>query len=171
MKKLLLFLLLLGPIAATAASPEGRIPKTQISTVISEYSHCEGVDGVRLGRLATGAVKGVVRVASIKDRDAREALSLMKGVKSLYVFDYASCSPALRDRIGRRLDRIFRNTELLMEVNDEEDKMQIFGLYDEKTDAVRDFVLYTPSECTLICIFGSISMNTVSRMTDLMDHD
>lgn len=171
MKKLLLFLLLLGPIAATAASPEGRIPKTQISTFISEYSHCEGVDVVRLGRLATGAVKGVVRVASIKDRDAREALSLMKGVKSLYVFDYASCSPALRDRIGRRLDRIFRNTELLMEVNDEEDKMQIFGLYDEKTDAVRDFVLYTPSECTLICIFGSISMNTVSRMTDLMDHD
>ena len=171
MKKLLLFLLLLGPIEATAASPEGRIPKTQISTFISEYSHCEGVDVVRLGRLATGAVKGVVRVASIKDRDAREALSLMKGVKSLYVFDYASCSPALRDRIGRRLDRIFRNTELLMEVNDEEDKMQILGLYDEKTDAVRDFVLYTPSECTLICIFGSISMNTVSRMTDLMDHD
>ena len=160
MKKILLFLLLLGPITATAASPDGRIPKTQITSFISEYSHCEGVDVVRLGRLATGAVKGVVRVASIGDPDAREALSLMK------VFDYASCTPALRDRIGRRLNRIFRNTELLMEVNDEEDRMQIFGLYDERTDAVRDFVLYTPSECALICIFGSVSMDTISRMMD-----
>ena len=169
MKKLLLFLLLLGPITATAASPDGRIPKTQITSFITEYSHCEGVDVVRLGRLATGAVKGVVRVASIGDPDAREALSLMKGVKSLFVFDYASCSPALRDRIGRRLNRIFRNTELLMEVNDEEDRMQIFGLYDERTDAVRDFVLYTPSECALICIFGSVSMNTIARMMDNND--
>lgn len=166
MKKILLFLLLLGPIMATAASPDGRIPKTQITSFITEYSHCEGVDVVRLGRLATGAVKGVVRVASIGDPDAREALSLMKGVKSLYVFDYASCTPALRDRIGRRLNRIFRNTELLMEVNDEENRMQIFGLYDERTDAVRDFVLYTPSECALICIFGSVSMDTISRMMD-----
>jgi len=148
MKKLLLFLLLLGPITATAASPDGRIPKTQITSFITEYSHCEGVDVVRLGRLATGAVKGVVRVASIGDPDAREALSLMKGVKSLYVFDYASCTPALRVRIGRRLNRIFRNTELMMEVNDEEDRMQIFGL---------------------ICIFGSVSMKTIARMMDNND--
>ena len=166
MKKCLLLLFLLGPIAAMAASPEGRIPKTQISTFISEYSHCEGVDVLRLGRLATGAVKGVVRVAAVKDPDARDALRLMKGVKSLYVFDYASCEPALRDRIGRRLDRIFHDTELLMEVNDEGDQMQIFGLYDEQTDAVRDFVLYTPTDCTLICVFGSLSMKTISRLAD-----
>ena len=168
MKKILLFLLLLGSVTATAASPEGRIPKAQITSFIAEYSHCEGVDVVRLGRLATGAVKGVVRVAAVSDPDAREAMALMKGVKSLYVFDYASCTPALRDRINRRLDRIFRDTELLMEVSDDEDQMQLFGLYDERKDVVRDFVVYTPSECTLICIFGSISMNTVAQ---LMDHD
>ena len=51
-----------------------------------------------------------------------------------------------------------------MEVTDEGDQMQIYGLYDERTDVVRDFVLYTPSECALICLFGSISMDTVSRM-------
>jgi hypothetical protein len=47
--------------------------------------------------------------------------------------------------------------------------MQIFGLYDERTDAVRDFVLYTPSECALICIFGSVSMNTIARMMENND--
>ena len=56
-----------------------------------------------------------------------------------------------------------------MEVNDEEDRMQIFGLYDERTDAVRDFVLYTPSECALICIFGKISMAAVEKI--IRDND
>ena len=164
MKRIFFLLLLLAPLAGAAASPEGRIPKTQLTNVIADYRHSEGVEVVRLGRLATGAVKGVVRVASVNDPDARDALRLMKGVKSLYVFDYASCRPALRERINRRLNRVFQNTELLMEVNDENDRMQIFGLYDEQSDVVRDFVLYTPSECTLICIFGSVSMDTVSRL-------
>lgn len=164
MKRIFFLLFLLAPIAVAAASPEGRIPKTQLTSVIADYRHSEGVEVVRLGRLATGAVKGVVRVASVNDPDARDALRLMKGVKSLYVFDYASCRPALRERINRRLNRVFQNTELLMEVNDENDRMQIFGLYDEQSDVVRDFVLYTPSECTLICIFGSVSMDTVSRL-------
>lgn len=164
MKRIFFLLFLLAPLAGAAASPEGRIPKTQLTNVIADYRHSEGVEVVRLGRLATGAVKGVVRIASVHDPDARDALRLMKGVKSLYVFDYASCKPTLRERINQRLNRVFRNTELLMEVSDENDRMQIFGLYDEQTDAVRDFVLFTPSECTLICIFGTVSMDTVSRV-------
>ena len=164
MQRIFFLLLLLAPLAGAAASPEGRIPKTQLTNVIADYRHSEGVEVVRLGSLATGAVKGVVRIASVHDPDARDALRLMKGVKSLYVFDYASCKPTLRERINQRLNRVFRNTELLMEVSDENDRMQIFGLYDEQSDAVRDFVLYTPSECTLICIFGTVSMDTVSRV-------
>ena len=165
MKRFFFSLLLLVPIAAMAGSTEGRIPKTQIADLISEYRHHEGVEVIRLGRLATGAVKGVVQLASANDADAREARKLIKGLKSLYVFDYASCKPALRERISRQLDRIFRNTELLMEVADTDDQMQIYGLYDEQTDIIRDVVLYTPSECALICLFGSISMDTVSRLT------
>lgn len=163
MKRLFFLLLLWLPVAATAASPEGRIPKTQLTSFISEYRHCDGVEVVRLGRLATGAVKGVVRVASVGDPDAREARELMKGLKSLYVFDFSSCSPTLRDRMNRHLNRIFHNTELLMEVTDEGDQMQIYGLYDERSELVRDFVLYTPSECALICLFGSFSMDTLTR--------
>ncbi|MBO4535609.1 MAG: DUF4252 domain-containing protein [Bacteroidales bacterium] len=164
MKRLFFLLLLWLPVAAMAASPEGRIPKTQLTAFISEYRHCEGVEVVRLGRAATAAIKGAVRIASVGDADARQARELMKGLKSLYVFDFSACSPALRDRMNRQLNRIFRNTELLMEVTDQDDQMQIYGLYDEQSDLVRDFVLYTPSDCALICLFGSFSMDTVSRM-------
>lgn len=166
MKRLCYFLLLicLMPHTVLAASPESRIPKTRISAILAEYRHCEGVEMVRLGRISTAAVKGVVRVAAAKEPDAREALQLMKGVKSLYAFEYEDCKPSLREQINRRLSRALGESELLMEANDAGDRMRIYGLYDERTEAVRDFVVFSPSECTLICLFGSIPMETVSNI-------
>lgn len=164
MKRFFFFLLLLLPVTTVAGGLEGRALKSQLATLMTDYRHSDGVEVVRLGRLATGAVKGVVRIAAITDSDVREVRELIKGVKSLYVFDYGSCKPDLRDKISRRLNGIFRNTELLMEVNDSDDQMRLYGLYDERTETVRDFVLYTPSECTLVCLFGSVSMNTLARM-------
>ena len=166
MKRLFLYFLLLLPLAAAAASPEGRVPKTRISTFLSEYRHCEGVEVVRLGRVSTAALKGVIRVAARKenDPDARDFLKLMRHVKSLYVFEYEDCKPALRDKISRRLNRLLTDSDLLMEANDGGERMQIYGLYDERTEAVRDFVLFSPSDCTLVCLFGSIPMETVSNI-------
>lgn len=166
MKRLFLYFLLLLPLAAAAASPEGRVPKTRISTFLSEYRHCEGVEVVRLGRVSTAALKGVIRVAARKenDPDARDFLKLMRHVKSLYVFEYEGCKPALRDKISRRLNRLLTDSDLLMEANDGGERMQIYGLYDERTEAVRDFVLFSPSDCTLVCLFGSIPMETVSNI-------
>ena len=88
----------------------------------------------------------------------------MRNVNGLYVFDYEDCRPALRDKINRRLNRLLNNSDLLMEANDEGERMQIYGLYDERTEAVRDFVLFSPSDCALVCLFGSIPMDTVSSM-------
>lgn len=166
MKRLFLYFLLLLPLTAAAASPEGRVPKTKIATFISEYRHCEGVEVVRLGRVSTAALKGVIRVAARKenDPDARDFLKLMRHVKSLYVFEYEDCKPSLREQINRRLSRALGESELLMEANDAGDRMRIYGLYDERTDSVRDFVVFSPSECTLICLFGSIPMETVSNI-------
>ncbi len=42
--------------------------------------------------------------------------------------------------------------------------MRIYGVVDESADSVKDFVLYTPSDCALICIFGSISMDAVAKI-------
>ena len=166
MKRLFLYFFLLLPLAATAAAPEGRVPKTRISQFITEYRHCEGVEVVRLGRVSTAALKGVIRVAARKenDPDARDFLKLIRNVKGLYVFEYEDCKPALRDKINRRLNRLLTDSDLLMEASDEGERMQIYGLYDERTEAVRDFVLFSPSECALICLFGSIPMDTVSSI-------
>ena len=70
MKKLILLLFLLLPLPGAALALDGRIPKARIASFITEYRHCEGVEMVRLGRISTAAVKGVVRVAAAKEPDA-----------------------------------------------------------------------------------------------------
>ena len=42
--------------------------------------------------------------------------------------------------------------------------MKIYGVFDEQSGTVQDFVLYAPSDCALICLFGSISMDAIAQL-------
>ena len=44
------------------------------------------------------------------------------------------------------------------------EKMRIYGVMDEKTNEVKDFVLYAPSDCSLICLFGTLSMDAMAKI-------
>jgi hypothetical protein len=50
---------------------------------------------------------------------------------------------------------------MLMEVKDGSDIMRMYGVVDDRGDKVKDFVLFSPEDCTLICLFGSISLDSV----------
>lgn len=166
MKKLLiLFVLTLLPLAASASFPvKQTVSKARLTALISEMRGYDGVEVVRLGALPTAAFKSILRVAARRDEDAREALRLLRGVRRVSVLDYEDCSTAVRERISARLDRALVGSELLMEAKGDDSAMQIFGVVDDKTGTVRDFVLHAPDDCTLICIFGSISMDAVSKV-------
>ena len=166
MKKLLiLFVLTLLPLAASASRPVNRtVSKARLTALISEMRGYDGVEAVRLGALPTAAIKSILRATARRDEDAREALKLLRGVRRVSVLDYEDCSPAVRERIADRLDRALVRSELLMEAKGDDSAMQIFGVVDEKTGTVRDFVLHAPDDYTLICIFGSISMDAVGKV-------
>ena len=105
-----------------------------------------------------------MRAAAQDDTDARDALQLMRGVRNLAVLDYEGCAPAVREKIVRRLDQALDGSELLMEAKDGGSAMRMFGILDERTDRVRDFVIHAPGDCSLICIFGSIPLDAVAKM-------
>lgn len=166
MRRIILFFLLLLPLAAPARKPAGgkAVPKAKITAAISEFRRYEGVEVVRLGRVGTAAVKTLMRAAAQDDPDAREALQLMRGVRNLAVLDYEGCAPAVREKIVRRLDQALDGSELLMEAKDGGSAMRMFGILDERADRVRDFVIHAPGDCSLICIFGSIPLDAVAKM-------
>ena len=53
---------------------------------------------------------------------------------------------------------------MLMEVKDGSDIMRMYGVVDDRGDRVRNFVLFSPEDCTLICLFGTISLDSVLNM-------
>ena len=140
------------------------VSKASITSVISDCRNCEGVEFVHLGRAATGALKIAVRLSAIDDPDAREALRLMRGIHGISILDYSSCSSGDKNRITRRLERALTGSEKLIETSDDGSKMSIYGVVDDEAGTVRDFVLYTPSDNALICIFGSISMDAIAKI-------
>ena len=167
MKRLIaiLFVLLL-PLSGWAGK---NVSKSRIAALVSEYRHCEGVEVVRLGPLATSAIRTTIRLSAKNDPDALDALRMIGGVRKLVVFDYEDCAPALKEKIARKLDRILDDSDLLMEAKDESEAVKIYGVTDEKGDTVQDLVLHTPGDCALICVFGKFSMDAIAKIAQNND--
>ena len=167
MKKTITILCFL--VLSLSAMAGKNVSKTQLATLVSEYRQYDGVELVQLGSLDTSALKTVIRISAKNDPDAAEALQLLNGIRRLTVFEYEDCSPAVKEKITRKLNRILNGSELLMEAKDGDDSMRMYGVVDEKGDTVRDFILHTPGSCALICIFGKVSMKALSKM--MKDND
>ena len=165
-KTIAILIILLLPMMGWAGK---NVRKGQLASFISEYRHVEGVECVRLGTLATSAIKTAIRLSAKDDPDSRQALQVIGGVRRLMVFDYEDCSAGVKDKINWRISRILRNSELLMEVKDGNDNMQMYGVIEDDGESVKDFVLYTPDSCALICIFGKFSMDTLSKLSETND--
>lgn len=105
-----------------------------------------------------------MRVAGIDDPDVSEAVGLLSDIRGLTVFSYDDCSEEDKASINLKLTDALSDSEVLMEASDSGEKVKIYGSYDESSDKVSDFVIFAPSESALICIKGSVSMETIARI-------
>lgn len=149
----------------------GNVRKTGLTALIYEYKGYDGVELVKLGPIETSLLKSAIRASAKRDDgpDSEQILKIIRGVRRLIVFDYDDCEQVVKDKINKKLNRIFKDSELLMEAKDGDDTMQMFGVTDEKCGTVSDFILYNPGECSLICIFGKISMDAVAKLVENND--
>jgi len=164
MKRILLFIILILPVAAFAGTPQKTVPRADVSALISECRHYEGADVVSLGPVATTAMKGLIRIATIGDPDAQKVMSVMTGIHGISVFNFEDCCAKDKARIIKKLEKVLSGSDMLMEASDGGEKMRIYGVVNEDADQVKDFVLYAPSDCSLICLFGSISMDVIAKL-------
>ena len=166
MKKLLiLFVLTLLPLAASASLPVSQtVSKARLTSLISEIRGYDGVEVVRLGALPTAAIKTVLRTAARRDEDAKEALRLLRGVRRVSVLDYEDCSPAVRERISARLDRALVGSELLMEAKDDGEVVRMYTVGDSKT--IESFVMIAVDggEVTFICLDGQMPRDETEKL-------
>ena len=167
MRRFLIIIIAIAlPLSLQAAGSGKSIPSGKISSLISEYSDCKGVEVVNIGSIALGALRVIARISEAEDRDAREGLEMIRGLKKLSVFDYEDCPEHQKAQITKKLNRILSNCEVLVEARDEGDRVTIYGSLDEKSELIRDCIIYTPSSCALICLFGNFSMDTIAKIAE-----
>lgn len=165
-KTFLAIALVLLTVTALADSPKKSVRQESLISLINEYSFHDGFEVVRVGSLGTAAIKGAAKIAALADKDdpdIREMVKILNGVKKLAVVEYEECDDKVRDKFNRKLERLLESSDLLMEAKDDEDILRMYGVVTEDSSTVKDFVLYVPSDCALICLFGSISLDSLSK--------
>lgn len=162
-KKIILILVCLMSFAGMALGATS-LTKTRLTSLIKECRTYDGAEVVRLGGFATGALKGVIRIAGAGDPDTREFFRIFGGIKSISIVEFEDCAPSDRSYINGRIERLLDDAEVLVDIKDDGEHMRIYGVFDEEKNTVKDFVMYSKEECALICLFGKISMDTISEL-------
>lgn len=134
---------------------ESSISRAKLNSLVSICRTYEDVEIVKVGSVGMSLLKFAARI-SAEDAEDREALRAMNGIKSISVMDYSECRAGDRDAISARIDHLLAGKTPIMEVKDDGEAMFIYGVVSEDGGQIEDFVLYTPSDCALIGIFGSI---------------
>lgn len=145
------------------------VPKSRLISIVDRYRTYEEVDVMKIGSLGTMALKNLILTSMASEGAGAEALLVMdmiRGVKKMAVMDYGDCSERLKNKISSDIESALRNTEVLMEAKDEGSTVRMYGLVSEDSNRVSDFVLFTPDDCSLVCLFGSISMEAVMKLAD-----
>lgn len=162
---IILFLCLL--MAGTSEAQAKKSSKSFLQSLAAEYEGVEGVEVLDLGSFSTSMIKMLAKLeGESPDEDDMESLALMDGVKGMLILDYEDAAPQIRDEISGKLTRHFENVEPIMEARDDGDIVFIFGTIDNRNENVKDLIIFTPSDCALICLFGSIPMNAVADIAD-----
>lgn len=136
-----------------------------VTDLIREYNLVEGFEAVSVGGLGLGLIR-MIADASM-DEDERAALGLMDELRRIVVLDYEDADPAKRESFTRRMTDILDRADKIMEVKDEEDVLNIYGTCADDGDSIDDLIVFNPGECSLICLFGSISAQKVADLIEM----
>ena len=161
MKKLLITLtLLLAGTLAWAGNPAAKV-----QTLVNEFRHNEGFDGITLGPLGLSLVKTLALSDSDMDAEDREVLKAFTHIRRLSILDFEDARPDVKERFVSRVKKILEGMELILEAKDDGSRLSIYGIDNGKE--IKDCILFDPSG-TLICVRGSV---TVEKLMAAVNND
>lgn len=150
-------------IMSAKSSPDEK-SRAELAQTIKEFSSDPDIEIVEIGSLGTSLLKTIAKWGAIGDKDAQMAMSLMKNLKKISIVDYSSCKQDVKDRFTSKVTRLLSEDNLLIEAKDGSDSMRIYATEDDKKNALKDLILFSPGNDALICLYGSVSMEAISKI-------
>ena len=62
---------------------------------------------------------------------------------------------------------MLNGVELLMDVNDEGERVQFYGYVTEDGDTLEDLVISAPGDGALVCLFGRIKLSSIMEVMEM----
>ena len=165
MKKKLITLMMLLSLGTVALAGE---PNRQLRNLVSDYRGTQGFDVVDLGGVSLSLLKAAAKTAA-KTPEDREALRLFNGLKRLTIVDFSEAEPEVKDKFLRKVNRILRSGEMLLEAKDGGETVRIYGTSSDDGNLLEDVALLAGE--ALIFVRGSIRADQVAALMTQADRD
>lgn len=163
---MLIVLILTGVLTGIYAQEKNNLSTDAVVALIKEHKGKPGFETVSVGRLGLGLVKMVLN-AEADDPEEKAVLDMLKGINKFVVVNYEDAPAAARTSFAAKLNGLFDKTEKIIEVKDGDDEINIYGTSVNGGESIDDIMIYIPSDCTLICVLGSISADRIADLIEL----
>lgn len=171
MKKLIAIMILTALVAGPAvtvmtAKSDEKVRYGEVAGLVREYRQKDGFEVVSAGGFILGLLKMVAK-ASAETREDREVLEIMDHLDRVVVVEYYGASQSDRDSFQRKASGILKDAEKIIEVKEEGETLNVYGTTGRKGDHIEDIVIFIPEDCTMICLFGSISTDKIAELLEM----
>lgn len=156
-------MMLVLPVVACA-----QVSKSKVMNLVQAYRGCSGFEVVNVGPLGLSLMKTLARVSGEAqgDEDLAHVLEVADGLRGVAIVDYSEASDKDRAKFSEKASKLFSESEKLVEIKDEGERVLMYGTSDKSGKVIKDFVLFAPEECALICLFGDIPVEAVMKLAE-----
>lgn len=150
----------------TYAAPKNKVNTRAVINLVGQYENEDGFEIMSVGSLGLAIFKAIVKFSDEND-DAKELMQIVNHLNKVVIVEYDGADSARKDAFSRKLEGIMGDTEKILEVKDDGDAINIYGTYADEGDTIDDIVVHIPGDCTMICLFGSISAEKIAEIVKM----
>lgn len=133
---------------------------SKVSSVIKEFSGQEGFERVEIGPVMLSLARKVAALEG--DEDDKMAMETIRGVRRIIVVSGEDCVRPVRESFCDRIEKCLPKDCLLLESNEDGEKVQIFGSV--HGDKISDLVVYSMEDCSLVIMRGKIDVSAIAAI-------
>lgn len=171
MKKLFIMILfaLMPVIWCTAANGQQKREQKAVDSglvsLINEFSSSEGFDVVKVSGLGASMLKTLVKKSMDRnDPEERAIRDIISSINRIYIVDYDDCNVNVKDKFNRKVSRYLGDENILMSVKGDGQTTNIYSVVSEDGSTMKNFILHSCDSNALVCLFGTLSMDSVSKL-------
>ena len=171
MKRLITIVLLAAftvgsALPGAAAADRKKVNTGAVAGLVREYNVYPGFEVVSVGGLGLGLVRMIAK-ASAESEEERVALEILDGLRKVIVVEYEGADENRKDSFSRKVARLLENAEKIVEVKEDGETLDIYGTSASGGERLDDLIVFIPEDCTLICLFGSISSDKIADIIEM----